>query len=58
MRRGMGILIVLLAVLVAIAIGVGAYNAGLHQAVVESGRAGESPAGRGNGSLPAWRHSP
>jgi hypothetical protein len=42
MRRGMGLLVVLLAILVAIAIGVGAYNAGLHQAVVtEGGRAGE-----------------
>lgn len=41
MRRGMGFLVVLLAILVAIAIGVGAYNAGLHQAAVEGGRAGE-----------------
>jgi hypothetical protein len=41
MRRGMGIVVMLLAILVAIAIGVGAYNAGLHQVVTESGRAGE-----------------
>ena len=38
MRRGMGILILLLAILGAVAIGVGAYNAGLAEGVEQSGR--------------------
>jgi hypothetical protein len=41
MRRGMGILVLLLVILGAIAIGVGAYNAGLHQGLEEAGRAGD-----------------
>jgi len=41
MRRGMGIVMVILLILAAIAIGVGAYNAGLSQGLEEGGRAGE-----------------
>ena len=41
MRRGTMIVVVLLAVLGAIAIGVGAYNVGLSEGLEQSGRAGE-----------------
>jgi hypothetical protein len=41
MRRGMGIVVLLLVIVGAIAIGVGAYNAGVHQGLEEAGRAGE-----------------
>ena len=38
MRRGMGILVLLLAILGAVAIGAGAYNAGLAEGLEQSGR--------------------
>jgi hypothetical protein len=41
MRRGFAIGMVILFILVAIAIGVGAYNVGLHQGLEQSGRAGD-----------------
>jgi hypothetical protein len=56
----MGIVVVLLAILVAIAIGVGAYNAGLHQAVQtvteEGGRTGEVVRVIGPGYGYGYRH--
>ncbi len=42
MRRGMVIMLVLLAILGAIAVGVGAYKAGLSAGLAETGRAGEA----------------
>jgi hypothetical protein len=41
MRRGIGIGVIILLILAGIAIGVGAYNAGLSQGLEESARAGE-----------------
>jgi hypothetical protein len=54
MRRGMWIGVLLLVILVGIAVGVGAYNAGLHQGLEESGRTGEvvRVVGHGGGFFP------
>jgi uncharacterized membrane protein len=41
MRRGMWIAVIVLVALVAVAVGIGAYNAGMSQGLEETGRAGE-----------------
>lgn len=60
MRRGMGILVLVLVILGAIAIGVGAYNAGLHEGLQEAGKAGEvvREVGRGYGYGPGYGFFP